>query len=61
MKNQDFQKVQPIVDKSVEVLEVVRSVDLSKVDKDARDYALSQLKRMIGTIGRIVVNESSKG
>lgn len=58
--NQDFQTVQPIINLNLELIEAIQSVEYKSLHKDARGYLLSQLKRTVALLGKILLDYDKK-
>ncbi len=56
-KNNSFDKVKALVEANLNLLEEVARLNLSSLDKDCRDFTLSQLKRTIGILGKLVIDD----
>ena len=50
-----FQQVQEVVNLNLKFLETLKSLNLPKLNKDAKGFLLSQLKKTIGILGRMVI------
>lgn len=53
-QNDSFEQVEKTVEYSLLMLEEVTSIDMKKLDPDARDFLISQLKKTIGKLASIV-------
>lgn len=58
--NQDFQTVQPLVNLNLEIIEQSQLIQYKKLHKDARDYLLSQMRRTVAVLGKILLDYGKK-
>lgn len=54
--NESFYEVKDPIDLNMKFLEALVKVDIPDLHEDARSLLLSQLKRTVGVLGKIIIN-----
>ncbi len=51
----DMSRVQPIVEIAITLQEILKKINLEEIDQDSRDYLLSELRKVLGRVGEIII------
>jgi hypothetical protein len=57
-QEESFEIVQSVLDTNFKFLEKVLSVDIASLHPDSKDLLLSQLKKTIGKIANVILNDN---